>query len=604
MRARSNPVALLFVVVCTCGTVHAAQIRELPGAQRRGHPVSAQLHPRGTSRALLGPRTGSRMQDGFSHRVDSLRARCVNNVLNGRSILSSNNQSNPYSLPKSATSGTPVYLIDTALILSTEDTTRHVYSFNAAGKRSSDITQWLKAGHWADSLRETDTFDALNRRLSMWFERRTNGGWEGIDRYTFLDDAPWHLRSYIYSVWANDQWADQARTVVTYDGRDNLVLDASDLRSNGQWVPLYRDSMSYDAHSNLLSSVFSSFTDGQVGFSCRSAYTYDTHDHLTEVLDQELYDGRWITVGHTTYRYDQSGNETSAYGCWYQLDGQPAGGERDTMTYDQTGQLLSRRTDLWTADSSVSSERHTYAYDAFGNTTDDLTEVFANGTWVNSSRIATTYIGWLMELSRYEEQWSNHHWVIVSAFEFTYDGAGLILEELTESTTEGLFGKRSRLVYDYDAHGHLISFLSYGWVSSSWTLVDYDSSWGFSNVDDAGNFCFFSSHCCEIRLTWNPVVTGVDAHSDIANAGDALWSNYPNPFNPCTTVKFSLARESQVNLSVFDMLGREVTVLVSGRLDAGVHEVKFDGTRFASGVYYCRIQAGGFVATKKLILLK
>ena len=83
-----------------------------------------------------------------------------------------------------------------------------------------------------------------------------------------------------------------------------------------------------------------------------------------------------------------------------------------------------------------------------------------------------------------------------------------------------------------------------------------------------------------------------------------LAQNYPNPFNPSTTIKFELPKASQVNLTVFDMLGREVSALVSERRNAGVHEVKFDGSNLASGVYFYRLQAGNLVATKRLVLLR
>lgn len=83
-----------------------------------------------------------------------------------------------------------------------------------------------------------------------------------------------------------------------------------------------------------------------------------------------------------------------------------------------------------------------------------------------------------------------------------------------------------------------------------------------------------------------------------------MSQNYPNPFNPSTTIKYELPRSSEVKLSVFDMLGREVSVLVNERRDAGVHEVKFDGSNLASGVYFYRLQAGDFVQSRKLVLLK
>jgi hypothetical protein len=83
-----------------------------------------------------------------------------------------------------------------------------------------------------------------------------------------------------------------------------------------------------------------------------------------------------------------------------------------------------------------------------------------------------------------------------------------------------------------------------------------------------------------------------------------MAQNYPNPFNPSTTIKYKLSKSSDVRLSVSDLLGREVSVLVNERRDAGVHEVKFDGSNLASGVYFYRIQAGDFVQSKRLLLLR
>lgn len=94
----------------------------------------------------------------------------------------------------------------------------------------------------------------------------------------------------------------------------------------------------------------------------------------------------------------------------------------------------------------------------------------------------------------------------------------------------------------------------------------------------------------------------------------SLDQNYPNPFNPVTTIGFGLASAANVNLTVYDILGRRVTVLVNENLGAGHHQVTFDGARLASGVYFYRIQvrpvgaAGGgtgrFVETKKLCLVQ
>ena len=84
----------------------------------------------------------------------------------------------------------------------------------------------------------------------------------------------------------------------------------------------------------------------------------------------------------------------------------------------------------------------------------------------------------------------------------------------------------------------------------------------------------------------------------------SLGQNYPNPFNPSTTIKFELPKSSHVTLSVYDILGRQVSVLINERRDAGLHEVKFDAASLASGVYFYRLQAGSYVQTRKLLILK
>ena len=83
-----------------------------------------------------------------------------------------------------------------------------------------------------------------------------------------------------------------------------------------------------------------------------------------------------------------------------------------------------------------------------------------------------------------------------------------------------------------------------------------------------------------------------------------LWQNYPNPFNPTTVIRYRVGAASDVRLTLFDQLGREVAALVSGRKAPGSYEVRFDASGLASGVYLCRLRAGDFVQTRKLLFLR
>jgi hypothetical protein len=84
----------------------------------------------------------------------------------------------------------------------------------------------------------------------------------------------------------------------------------------------------------------------------------------------------------------------------------------------------------------------------------------------------------------------------------------------------------------------------------------------------------------------------------------ALHPNYPNPFNPSTTISFDLPQSSTVSLKVYNVMGREVATLADSYLSEGRHTVAFDGSRLPSGLYICRMQSDGYVAETKMLLMK
>jgi len=98
-------------------------------------------------------------------------------------------------------------------------------------------------------------------------------------------------------------------------------------------------------------------------------------------------------------------------------------------------------------------------------------------------------------------------------------------------------------------------------------------------------------------------ITGVQKSTPVAGSY-ALDQNFPNPFNPATVISYQVAVKSMVRLAIYDELGREVAELVREVQTAGSHSVTFNAQNLPSGVYFYRLQAGTFSATKKLVLLK
>jgi len=84
----------------------------------------------------------------------------------------------------------------------------------------------------------------------------------------------------------------------------------------------------------------------------------------------------------------------------------------------------------------------------------------------------------------------------------------------------------------------------------------------------------------------------------------SLAQNFPNPFNPATTIRFELPRRANVKLALYSLRGELLRVLIEGEMPAGSHHVEFDGRGLASGIYFYRLESEGFSATRKLALVR
>ena len=100
------------------------------------------------------------------------------------------------------------------------------------------------------------------------------------------------------------------------------------------------------------------------------------------------------------------------------------------------------------------------------------------------------------------------------------------------------------------------------------------------------------------------VTTGVYQSQSSAENGYKLYNNFPNPFNPQTSISYYLPSGENVKLKVFDILGNEITTLVNEFKSSGIHSVIFDAKDIPSGVYFYGIQAGKYSDRKKMMVIK
>lgn len=168
------------------------------------------------------------------------------------------------------------------------------------------------------------------------------------------------------------------------------------------------------------------------------------------------------------------------------------------------------------------------------------------------------------------------------------------------NTNVGWIGSR---VYSDQGEGMILHTTDGG---ASWTMEDTPSPQDINGIYfiDANNGWLIGEPGIIAKTTSGGGTTLIYENHYVEPKSFSLMQNYPNPFNPSTVVSYRIQSNTFVVLKVFDVLGREVQTLVNERQTAGTHSVTFNASNLPSGMYFYRLQAGTFVQTRKLIILK
>jgi hypothetical protein len=134
------------------------------------------------------------------------------------------------------------------------------------------------------------------------------------------------------------------------------------------------------------------------------------------------------------------------------------------------------------------------------------------------------------------------------------------------------------IFYAYDENSNMSEILQRKWINSAWVNTG------------------------KVLYTYIPV-TSVSEELNYINSY-SLSNNYPNPFNPMTSIQYVIGSRQFVSLKVYDVLGTEIETLVNEEKTAGSYAINWNAENLPSGVYFYSLQAGDFIQTKKMILLK
>ena len=163
--------------------------------------------------------------------------------------------------------------------------------------------------------------------------------------------------------------------------------------------------------------------------------------------------------------------------------------------------------------------------------------------------------------------------------DLTSDGNGTLVEKGPDSWTD-------LVTLNFASTAIIVNNpISWNINSKYWQVYDSDnfSVWG------KGNFDF---------------ITDASGSNHQNNFSYVLSQNYPNPFNPSTKIEYRIPERSSVSLVVYNTIGQQISILTEGEKEAGTYSIEYNAENLPSGIYFYRIQAGNFVQTKKMVLLK
>ncbi len=139
------------------------------------------------------------------------------------------------------------------------------------------------------------------------------------------------------------------------------------------------------------------------------------------------------------------------------------------------------------------------------------------------------------------------------------------------------------------------------------SIMAENNFWGTGNISIIEQHIFHKPDNPALGFVdYIPIYIPVTVNNNSNNipSGFKLFDIFPNPFNPSAIIKYQLPQAASVTIKIFDVQGKEVKTLIDGTQSTGIHEIIFSAENLSSGVYFCRIEAGGFADSKKIVILK
>lgn len=396
----------------------------------------------------------------------------------------------------------------------------------------------------------------------------------------------------------NGSWENSALTVTEYAPGGSLILSCKNYSwfRNG-WLITDIHSYLYNENSLMLEDKFQMMEND----SMKNVY-------LREYIYYPDNDIKFIRV----YGGDGSGwKESHQYSYIHKRDGDFHMAEeteklwrndslivtfRSTAKY-QSKYCVSLLREKWNGRAFVPLQRWFNYYNCQWLQTGSLSETYADSLWEPylTDEYIYTRSNKLMQYtaSKYE----NTQWVFVSRLNNEYTSENFLSGNFEEAWQENDWVKTTGMKTEFDINGNAVSGRGFHWKDSIWVPGDAAIICDYNNGNSSDYY--FGKN---VHVDYSCILAAESAGTPVSEA--LLLTNYPNPFNPSTTIKYRLPNHGRVTIRVYTMLGALAATLIDEYQNAGEHETTFQAGHLSSGVYISVIRCGALTMQKKILLLK
>lgn len=394
-----------------------------------------------------------------------------------------------------------------------------------------------------------------------------------------------------YQDWNGNLWKKRTRLEYKYDNRENIISSKQcEYDEEKGWQEFYLGYHIYDGLGRIIQKDFYALSyypthdisyfsyniagllirengEWENGTGLHPSYnmelTYDKSNKLIDSIYQTGWNGSfWEDDKRAKFKYNDDGFLISRTRYFIKNGIEERFGDSLSLYYDENNRIIFTLLD----DPGIYSESAKYEYNENGKIS-----AFESRYWgidPDSFNIRIEYIyeaDNISSITKYNWSYEHNEWSLYN-----------------------------KAVYSYNSDGNcdqirLLSYADGNWVPSRINDVLINPGRGYSSYGVS----------VDMRYTKAPEIKEYFRPDELK-----LAQNYPNPFNPETVISFNLPQSGKATLKIYDLLGREVAVLLDGEAEYGIHTYTFSGRNLASGVYIYRLQSGAFTECKKMMLMK